>query len=277
MAFFSAHFKAALLAFVSGLGGDDPSHLGRAGKGHEADGRVRDERRASGLPVTGHEVDDARRQPGFLKGLDKAVHRKRRILGGFDDHRVAAQDRRQNFPRGDGDGEIPGSDEPAHTDGIPDGHGKLVGQFGGGRLPVEPPSFTGDEVGHVNGFLGVAAGFLEHFAHFPGHVVGDGFLVTDENFAHPEDVLGTLGWWNKPPPGVGFGGGGHGRFDVLGRRVGKVADDVAGVGRVVVGKDFTVFGSHPGALDVVGIGGERSPFLALVTVFLAGVDMGMPR
>ncbi len=44
------------------------AHLGRAGEGHLVEARVPDEG-GPGLPVAGHDVDDARRQVGLLADL----------------------------------------------------------------------------------------------------------------------------------------------------------------------------------------------------------------
>ena len=89
---------------------------------------------------------------------------------GFDDDGVAADQRRNQFPRRNRHREIPRRDQPAQTDRLAHAHRKLVGHLGRCRESVKPSPFAGSVVSAVDGFLHVAAGLLQDLAHLAGHV-----------------------------------------------------------------------------------------------------------
>src|SRR5579863_399559 len=174
-----------------------------------------DERRTDLRAGAGDEIDDARGNASLFENLDKVIGGERRVLRGFDDYGVAADERGHHFPGRDGDGEIPGSDESADTDGRAHGHGELVGEFGGSGLAEEAAAFAGHEVGHVDGFLNVAASFGEDFAHFAGHVAGNVFFALDQDFGSAEKNFGAFGRGSEAPGIEGFFGGFDGAIDVF--------------------------------------------------------------
>ncbi len=81
------------------------------------------ERRA-GLGRTLNNVEDPGRQPGLRVYLSEFQGRERRLLGRFENHRIAAGQRRSGFPHGDLDRVVPGADAGTNTDGFPSQQGK---------------------------------------------------------------------------------------------------------------------------------------------------------
>src|SRR5258708_3924628 len=61
-----------------------------------------------------------------------------------------------------------------------------------------------------------AAGFGEDFAHFAGHVVGELFLVLEQQLRGAEENFGALGRRHQAPLLISELGGIHSQIDVLG-------------------------------------------------------------
>ncbi len=103
-------------------------------------------------------------------------------------------------------------------------------QFGGGGDAEEAAALAGDVEGFVDGFLHVAAGFGQDFAHFAGHVVGVFLFALLEELTGAGEDFGALGRGDQTPRSEGLFGGGDGEVHVFcaGEREG--ADDVGVVG-----------------------------------------------
>ena len=67
-----------------------------------------------GLAETGHDVQHARREPGFRCQLAEAQCGQRSLLGGLEHHRVPTGERRRDLPRGHRQGEVPRNDCAHH-------------------------------------------------------------------------------------------------------------------------------------------------------------------
>ena len=102
----------------------------------------------------------------------------------------------KSFQTGDGHGEVPRRDEADDAYGHADAHGELVLQLGGRGLAEEAAAFAGDVEGLIDGFLHVAAGFGQHFAHFAGHVAGVLLFALLQKDAGADEDLGALGRGN---------------------------------------------------------------------------------
>ncbi len=135
----------------------------------------------------------------------------------------------------------------------------LSGSSRGGGDAEEPTALASHVERLVDGFLNVAAGFGQHFAHLAGHFSRVFFLVLDEDIAGAEKDLGSLGRGDEPPGGEGVLCGGYSLGDVLGMRGGERANNVGVVSGVEVEDGFAARGREPLAADQVvvdGIGHE---------------------
>ena len=155
----AAHFKRAWLEEAGGGLADDAAYFAGAGEGDGAHAGMSDERGAGFGAESGDDVDDSGRQAGVDQRLDEVVGGERGVFGGLDDAGVAADERGEELPRGDGHGEVPRRDHAADADRHAQRHGEFVGQLRGGGLAEEAAAFAGHVKGSVDGFLHVAAGF----------------------------------------------------------------------------------------------------------------------
>ena len=247
----AAHFQMALFERGRAGGADDAAHFGGAGEADEVDIGMLQERRAGVGPVAENDVHDAARQAGFVENLHQIVGGERRIFGGLDDHRVAADQRGHRFPRRNRHREIPGRDQSRDADRRAHGHGEFVGQLGRSGLAEQAAAFAGHEVGHVDGFLHVAARFGEDFAHLAGHVAREFFLALHENLSGAEKNFGALGRGREAPFLEGALGGVDGLRDVFFGRRGKHADEFVGIGGIAVFDRFAGSRRDPFAIDVI--------------------------
>src|SRR3954453_7883774 len=83
---------------------------------------------------SGHDLQDARRQPGLQRQLGEAQRGQRRQLRGLEHDRVAGGQRGPQLPRGDHEREVPRHDQPthagrlAHREAVPAGDGDRVAE-----------------------------------------------------------------------------------------------------------------------------------------------------
>jgi hypothetical protein len=213
--------------------------------------RMLGERRADFGAEAGDDVDDAFRDAGVGQRLHQVEGGERSVLRGLDHAGVAADDGGQQLPRRDGHGEVPGRDHAADADGLADGHGEFVGEFGRHGRAEEAAAFAGVVVGGVDGFLHVAAGFFQHLAHFAGHVAGVVFFALDEDFGGAEDHFGATRSGNEAPLGIGALGGVDGGIHIGFVRALEDGDDFARVGGVAVFESLSAGGFDPFAVDEV--------------------------
>jgi len=210
---------------------------------------VFDERRASIGAVSGDDVDDACGDASVRQGLHEVVGGERGVFGGLDDAGITGDKSREELPRGNGHGEVPGGDHADYAEGHANGHCEFVGEFGGRGLTEEAASFACDVVGFVDCFLDVATGFGEDFAHFAGHLTGELFFALGEELSGAEEDFGAFWSGDEAPGGEGLLCGCDGFCDVFGIGGRKFADDVGVVGGVDVQDDFTAAGWQPFAAD----------------------------
>src|ERR1700686_4818891 len=145
------------------------------------------ERSADFGAESGHDIDYAFGNAGIGQGLNQVEGGERSVLRRFNYAGVAANDGRQQLPRGDSHGKIPGRDHAADSDGLADGHGELVGQFGGYGGTEQAAAFAGVVVGGIDPLLDIASSFFQHLAHFASHVTGIIFLTFDQDFGSAKD------------------------------------------------------------------------------------------
>ena len=183
-------------------------------------------------PAAGHEVDDARREPGLGHQLDQERRAVRRVRRRLEDHDVAGDQGRHHLPARDGHREVPGRDDPGDAKRLADAHRPLVGELRGDRLAGHPAAFAGHQVGDVDPFLDVAARLGQDLAHLAGHRPGEPLLVLGHE--RPEGVqdLAALGGGGPLPHRPGRPGGADRHRHVGRATLLEPPDDVAGVGRV---------------------------------------------
>ena len=157
------------------------------------------ERRADVGAMAGDDVDDSGGDSSFGERADEVKDRQRRVLRRLDDTGVAGDKGREELPRRDRHGEVPGADHADDADRLAGTHGELVGQLAGGGEAVHAAAFAGEIVTGVDGFLSVAAGLLEDFSHFAGHVAGEGFLLALQNGCSLHNDLGAAGGGHAAP------------------------------------------------------------------------------
>jgi hypothetical protein len=98
----------------------------------------------------------------------------------------------------------------------------------------EPAPLDRRVVGRVDPLLHVAARLGERLAHLARHEVGDLLLALAQEVADAAEHVAARRGRRAPPHVEAAGGARHGGVDVGGARLGKAADEVAGVGRVAV-------------------------------------------
>lgn len=82
------------------------------------------------FPVPVQQVHHPRWEPGFLDQGAEIQDAERGLLGGLQDHAVAARERGAEFPGRHGERVVPGDDLAADAEGFAEG----VGEFGGARV-----------------------------------------------------------------------------------------------------------------------------------------------
>ncbi len=226
------------------------ARLARPGERHDADVRMPDDPvpHLAAEPV--HEVDDAVGHAGLDEQLHEALREHRRVVRGLEDDGVAADERRHDLPRRDGDGEVPRRDHADHADGLPDAHLELVGQLGGRRVAEESTSFAGHVVAHVDRFLDVAARLGEHLPHLARHELRELVLVLCHERAEAEEDLAALRRRYEPPGRERLLRGGNGTVDVVRRRPRERPDQVT-VGGAAALERLVAGGVDPLAADEV--------------------------
>ena len=76
---------------------------------------MRDESLTNVAAVTSHHVDHPRREVGLLNKLGQFQGRERRAFVGFDDHRIAGNQRRSDLARGKRQWIVPGCQSNDHA------------------------------------------------------------------------------------------------------------------------------------------------------------------
>ena len=135
---------------------DLPARRRAAGEGDLVDIQMRRDGGAAVLAVAVQHVHHPWREAGLFDQRREVEDREWGLLGGFDDHRVAARKGWTEFPCRHRERVVPRDDLPAHAERLTES----VGEFGGGRV---------DDL--AVDLVGVAAVVLEH-ARDLGDVLG---------------------------------------------------------------------------------------------------------
>ena len=210
-----------------------------------------DERRSRFRPDAVHDVYDSARQAGFGKYLHQTVSGKRRIFGRLDHHRVSANQRRHNLPRGYGHGKIPRRNHGANAQRLARGHGIFIGQFRRSGLAEQAAAFARHVVGHVNGFLHIAASLGQDFAHLPGHVPSQVVFAVNQRLGCAIQNLGAPGRRHQTPRFECLSGGADSGVHIFGSRTREEADQFARVCGIAIFKREAARGIHPFTIDEI--------------------------
>ena len=216
------------------------------------------ERRSDFGAEAGDDVHDAFGNAGVDERFNEIENRERRVLRRFDDAGVAGDERREELPRWNCHGEVPGRDHGADADGLADRHGEFVGQLRRNGVAEHASTFTSHEVSSVDGFLCVATRFFQDLAHLASHVARVVFLALFENLRGAVKHFGAAWRRNETPLGKGAGGGVDGGVDVVLRGALEDADDFAGVGGIEVLEGLSRAGRDPFTIDEVFINAGSS-------------------
>ena len=125
----AAHLQRDRLERSRGVLGHQRTHRAGPRKADGAHIRVLHQRLPHRRAGSGDDIDHPRRQAGIHQRLHQVIGRERRVGGRLDDAGIAANQRREELPRGDGHGKIPRRNEPYHSHRHADAHGKLVLKF----------------------------------------------------------------------------------------------------------------------------------------------------
>src|SRR5262249_12545379 len=193
---------------------------------------------------------------GIFEHLYEIERGQRRLRCGFEHHGVAAHERRDDLPRRDRHREIPGRDDRADPERLPNRHRELVSELRWDRLPEHAAPFAGDVEGHVDGFLHVATRFVQHLAHLAGHVARELLLALDDELRGLEEHLRTDWCRDQSPAGIRARRRLERRLHVAPRRFLKHTDQVVGIRRVAILERLTGRGRNPAAVDEVVESGD---------------------
>ena len=176
----AAELEAGGLDVTAGQLADERADRGRPGETHLVDDVLGQPRLYPGecrLAVGEHEVEDPGREPAGDEQLVEGRGDSRGVLRRLPHRRVAADKRRHEVPRRDGDGKVARRDDRDGADRHPVGEKRLVVHLGGNRLPVQTAPLAEEEVACVDDLLHLAEGFGIGLAHLTGHKTGEGLLV----------------------------------------------------------------------------------------------------
>ena len=107
----AAEFEHHLLEVARGRLHDHLADLGRPGEGDLLDVGVRGDRRTCGVAVAGQQIDDAVGHPGLGDEPVEQQRRKRRLLGGLDQHAATRGERRRELGARVEDRAVPRKDQ----------------------------------------------------------------------------------------------------------------------------------------------------------------------
>ncbi len=118
-------------------------------------------------------------------------------------------------------------------------------------MPEQASPFPGHVVGHVDGFLHIAAGFGQDFAHFAGHVFREIFLVLEEQLRGAKENFRALGRRDEAPLLVREVRGIYRQIHVLAVGGDKHSDQLVCVGRIAVLVGAAAARIHPLPIDEI--------------------------
>ena len=181
------------------------------------------------------EVEHVARDASGMEQLGERGAGRGGILGRLPDDRVAAQDRRHEVPRRDGDREVAGGDDGRHADRHAEGEQLLVGHLGRDRLPVQPPALADEEIARVDDLLHLAQRLGVGLADLARHQPRQRLLVGLHEASHLGDHAAAGRRGHRGPGALRRARGARRVLEALRVRQQDVGDDLGqqcGVGRL---------------------------------------------
>ena len=233
----------------------------RPGETDAIDFRAVDQHVADHTATAHHQVEHTGGETGAGDDFGQGPGAARHQLGRLDHHAVAVGQGRGDFPRGDGDREVPRGDQTHHTEGFA-GHFNVDARAHRRHVIArQAQAFTGEEFEDIAGAGHLANGFGQGLALFPGQQ-GAEFFTTGEDLAADfiQRIVTRLDTGGGPRRERGAGSV-DGRVDLGHVGFGVFANGVGHIRRVDVGA--VVGAGYPFAIDVVlktlCLGHESSP------------------
>jgi len=212
-----------------------------------------------------HDVDEPGGYARIDACLDEGVATRGREFRRFDHDAVACQQRGEDLPRRDRDGEVPWRDHPHDTDGVTRRESELVGHLARVRRTPRSATLPCDEASHVDGFLHVAAGFDQDLAGLARHEPRQVGLARREHVADRGDRLGTRRHRDVRPRPLRGHGAGDGIVDDRGVGGHERGNHIVGVGGIAA-----LEAGH--RRELLACGERKRPRTMLATMF--GDDVG---
>ena len=235
----------------SALGVDHVADLGGSGERDGLHVRVshqpRPRRRAAALDQVDHAVRHAR----VPKNLDDKLRAPRGLLRAFEDDGIASDQSGSDFPRRDGDREVPRGDQPDHAQGATTGVRERIGHLRGNGLAAEPTRLASHELDDGRALANLAltlAADLALLTSQDGSNLGSPLLKEARRLGHD---AATHRRRDLPPGLEGFVGHSNGAIHIGCSGIFRDAEHVAGIGRIETGDSTVAAAFDPFAADVV--------------------------
>jgi hypothetical protein len=147
-------------------------------------------------------------------------------------------------------GVVPRGDEADDAHRIAYRHTEFVGHLYGRGVAEKPPPLAAHVIGHVDGFLHIAARLGQDLAHFLCHEPREVFLAFLHNLCHAEENFATTGRGSQPPIFVRLFRSLHCCVYIIGAAFGGKRNDLFG-GGVDRLERFAGTGIHPLAANKI--------------------------
>jgi hypothetical protein len=214
-------------------------------------------------------VEDALGQAGLDEDVGEGRGGRGRRPGGLHDHGVAEGERRRGLPRRDGDGEVPRGDQAVDADGLTIGLDLHARADAVEVLAVTAQGLAGEVLEDAAGADRLADALWQGLAFFAREQAAQLFAALHDQGPRAVQHVGADFRRRFGPGGEGGLRGGDGGVDLGLTAIGRVGDDVVGVGRVMaLARPRRV---HALAVDQVGelkgVGHRAGPALSVAAIW----------
>lgn len=241
----ATQLKGNLLEVALGSGLEDgTADSGGTGEGNLVNVHVAGDGGTSDTTETGDDVDHTRGETSLLDELTGVQTGERGLLGGLEDDGVTGSNGGGDLPRPHEEGEVPGDNLTADTNGLVTGVGEGLG-VGVNSLTVDLVGPAGVVTDAAQSVGKVDLGHGEGLAVIEGLNGGESINVTLNQVGQLVQETATVGGSNPAPfTLVGLAGGGHSDVDIL------LVGLVDGGDNLLVGGVDGVEGLALGTLDI---------------------------
>ncbi|MNZ78193.1 hypothetical protein D3C78_967580 [compost metagenome] len=240
----AAQFQADFLDGFGALAHQQAAHRGRAGEAQLTYRRMAGELRTNGRGITGHHTEHAGRHASALGQFNQGQGAEGCFVGGFDHHGAASGQGRGDLAGDHRRREVPRRDGGTHADALLDHQQAFVIGRARDYIAVDAFAFFGEPFDKGGGVTDFAQGFVQRFALFEGHQLGQVVFVFEQQFEPAaQDLCAVLGGAGAPV-GQGHFGGFDGTFGFGAAHQGHMAEQLA-VGRVGYRQATAIVGVAP--------------------------------